>query len=236
MLIFLRFQISLYSYFENLPSNRRKQSCGNARLKTQIKNSNAYNFCSLSLILLRFLALQYLMSVYYLWIINLTASSGCVLYILTRQSLANTFLCYIIVGIFLANHRARLFAGFASLFLCHFISSDWKKIKLLFIWNRTNSTLPVTRKSVHHLVPLKTHKIAGVSSETSNENGFKIIDIDILCGIIANFTLCSKCLANTLSLKLKELSLNREGRNVLQITASLIPPVISSMNFYTSGN
>ena len=46
----------------------------------------------------------------------------------------------------------------------------------------------------------ETHKIAGVSSETSNENGFRIIDIDILCGIIASFTLCSKCLANTLRL------------------------------------
>ena len=69
--------------------------------------SNVHNFSSFSLILLRFFALQYLMSVYYLWIIYLTASSGYVLYILTRQSLANTFLCYITVGIFLANHRAR---------------------------------------------------------------------------------------------------------------------------------
>ena len=73
----------------------------------------------------------------------------------------------------------------------------------------------------------ETHKIAGVSSETSNENGFRIIDIDILCGIIAKFTLCSKCLANTLSLK----ELNTEKKRMSYKLQLHFSHVISSMDF-----
>ena len=78
----------------------------------------------------------------------------------------------------------------------------------------------------------ETHKIAGVSSETSNENGFRIIDIDILCGIIAKFTLCSKCLANTFSLI--ELNTEKKGMSYkFQLHCSTCNFI---HGFYTSGN